>query len=123
MKKLFGILLLFAAPVFGQLSPGTVNVTGGVLIVSSAPSGACAQGVANQQMVTTGIQYSCQNITSGNGTWAILTWGKGSINYAAGAGTAQAQILTLTPPITSQVAGTQVVYQPSVANTATAPTL
>jgi hypothetical protein len=122
MKKILCIVFLMAASAYGQVS-GSVNVTGGVLIVSSAPSGACAQGVANQQMVTTGIQYSCQNITAGTGTWAIQSWQKGSTNYATGGGTAQAQTLTLTPPISSNAAGTVVVYLPSVANTATAPTL
>ena len=124
MKRIAWLVIIFASAAWGQISnPGVVNVTGGVLIVSSAPSGACAQGVANQQLVTTGVQYSCQNITAGSGTWAIQSWGKGAINYAAGGGTAQAQTLTLTPPITSQAAGTQVVYLPSVANTATGPTL
>jgi hypothetical protein len=59
MKK-FVYLLAFLFPVvcFSQyFSPSNVTVTGGVLIVASAPSGACTQGVANQQVVTTGIQF------------------------------------------------------------------
>ena len=66
---------------------GSLTVYGGAVSVSSAPSGACAQGVANQQVVTTGLQYSCQNITAGTGTWAVLTAGASgtATNLAGGA--------------------------------------
>jgi hypothetical protein len=46
-----------------------------------------------------------------------------ALNYAAGAGTAQAQTVTLTPAVTSLVAGLKVCWLPTAANTAAAPTL
>jgi hypothetical protein len=91
MKRIAWLVIIISSAAWGQISnPGVVNVTGGVLIVSSAPSGACAQGVANQQLVTTGVQYSCQNITAGTGTWAVLASGASTTatNLAGGSATA-----------------------------------
>jgi hypothetical protein len=41
-----------------------------VLPVSSAPTGACTAGLPNQQVISTGVQYSCQN-----GTWEAFSGG------------------------------------------------
>ena len=41
-----------------------------IIPVSTAPSGSCAQGLPNQQVSSTGAQYSCQN-----GVWGQLSMG------------------------------------------------
>lgn len=43
--------------------------------VTTTPSGSCAQGAPNQQDTVTGIQYSCQNVVSGVGTWGVVGGG------------------------------------------------
>lgn len=85
MRKLLWALSI-ATPLMAQVSnPSIIPVT-------VAPSGSCTPGLPNQQVVTTGIQYSCQN-----GTWAAFSaGGSGTVNsgtanqigYYAGAGTA-----------------------------------
>ena len=52
-------------------------------------------------------------------SWADLTF----TDYAAATGTAQAQVVTLTNPVTSVVAGLTVRFLPVAANTGAAPTL
>ena len=65
MRKI-GLLFLLAIPCFAQPSnPGIISVT-------VAPSGACHAGLPNQQVLSTGAQYSCQN-----GTWGALGGGAG----------------------------------------------
>lgn len=49
--------------------------------------------------------------------------GSNGAAYGTGGGTAQAQTVTTTPPITSLIAGLEVCWTPTNANTATAPTL
>ena len=49
--------------------------------VTTTPSGSCAQGAPNQQDTVTGIQYSCQNVVSGVGTWGAVS-GSGWVTIA-----------------------------------------
>lgn len=44
-----------------------------IIPVTTAPSGSCPQGLPNRQVISTGIQYSCQNISSGAGTWGSVS--------------------------------------------------
>ena len=84
MKKLIVVFLWFIAGVgYGQVSNPSI------ISVSTAPSGSCSAGLPNQQVVSTGTQYSCQNVTGSIGTWAALAGGGGggviSINTVSGA--------------------------------------
>lgn len=65
MRKLF-LLTLLLAPLaaLGQVSNPPI------VLVTSAPSGSCANGLPNQQVISTGIQYSCQG-----GTWGTVGTG------------------------------------------------
>jgi hypothetical protein len=67
MRKLLWFLLLVALPSTAQVNNPSI------ISVSSAPSGSCSSGLPNQQVVSTGIQYSCQG-----GTWASIGSGGGS---------------------------------------------
>jgi len=58
------LAFFFALPALGQVSNPSI------IPVSVAPSGACTAGLPNQQVTTTGVQYSCQN-----GTWGALNAG------------------------------------------------
>ena len=70
MRKI-GLLFLLAIPCFAQPSnPGIISVT-------VAPSGACASGLPNQQVLSTGTQYSCQS-----GTWTAFSTGGGTGNLS-----------------------------------------
>ena len=61
MRYLLAPLLLWAASLAAQpANPSIVSVT-------TAPSGACTAGLPNQQVVSTGTQYSCQS-----GTWGAI---------------------------------------------------
>lgn len=67
MKRLWW-LLLFPAGVLAQQSNSAI------ILVTSAPAGACTSGLPNQQVITTGILYSCQDgmwstVGGGGGTW------------------------------------------------------
>jgi hypothetical protein len=100
MKKLIAGLLFSVLPPAQQspiIGSGNVTVYGGVVSVSSAPSGSCSQGAANQQVTTTGVQYSCQNIVSGTGTWGTFT--------ASSGGSMAVLNLTGTPPSTATTVG------------------
>ena len=68
MKHLWLILalLVVTVPVAAQVSNPTI------ISVSSAPSGSCSAGLPNQQVVSTGVQYSCQG-----GTWGTVGAGAG----------------------------------------------
>src|ERR1017187_5654075 len=46
-----------------------------IYTVITAPSGACAAGLPNQQVYSTGVQYSCQNVTGSTGTWGAFSTG------------------------------------------------
>jgi hypothetical protein len=66
MKKLW-LALIFCLPAIAQISnPSIISVT-------TAPSGPCTAGLPNQQVVSTGTQYSCQS-----GTWGAIGGGGGS---------------------------------------------
>lgn len=58
------LCLLISVPAMAQVSNPSI------ISVSVAPSGACSLGLPNQQVVSTGIMYSCQS-----GTWASNTGG------------------------------------------------
>ena len=60
-------LMAIAIPAMAQVSnPSIISVT-------VAPSGACSSGLPNQQVVSTGVQYSCQG-----GTWGAIGGGSGA---------------------------------------------
>jgi hypothetical protein len=74
MKKRLFILaaLLNGIAAFAQVSNPSI------VAVSSAPSGSCTNGLPNQQVISTGVQYSCQG-----GTWGAIG-GSGSFNALTG---------------------------------------
>lgn len=61
-----------------------------VLPVTSAPTGSCTAGIPNQQVVSTGVMYSCQKGTWGvaGGSGTVNSGTTGQIAYYAGNGTA-----------------------------------
>jgi hypothetical protein len=63
MKKLF-LLLLMSSAAFAQNSP--------IALVTTAPSGACKQGLPDEQVFSTGLLFSCQS-----GTWTQIGAGGG----------------------------------------------
>jgi hypothetical protein len=52
-----------------------------IISVTTAPSGACTNGLPNQQVISTGVQYSCQN-----GTWGTVGSGAGGPPTGAAGG-------------------------------------
>jgi hypothetical protein len=75
------LLILFS---LARLSVGVMRVeaqqtpggggAGGVLYVSTAPSGSCAAGAKIEKLVTGGgATYTCQSISGGTGTWGTLS--------------------------------------------------
>jgi hypothetical protein len=67
MKKILCGLLLF-----GSLAMRAQVSNPSIISVATAPSGACSPGLPNQQVISTGVQYSCQV-----GTWAAIAGGGG----------------------------------------------
>lgn len=62
-------LMAIAIPAMAQVSnPSIVSVT-------VAPSGACSSGLPNQQVISTGAQYSCQG-----GTWGEIGGSSGGVS-------------------------------------------
>lgn len=59
--------LLLALPLAAQVSNPSI------ILVTTAPSGACTAGLPNQQVASTGTQYSCQS-----GTWGAIGGGGSS---------------------------------------------
>ena len=82
MRKTLWAMLVVASPAFSQVSNPSI------ISVSVAPSGACTAGLPNQQVVTTGVMYSCQN-----GFWGI-SGGAGSGNTGSTIVTAWGDSLT-----------------------------
>jgi hypothetical protein len=71
-------MVLLAGAAWGQVTAPSIT------LVSSAPSGACSINLPDQQVITTGTLYSCQN-----GTWAqIGSGGGGSGTVTSVTGTA-----------------------------------
>ena len=70
MKRLlpyFFVIGLFSGWLHGQ-----VTQPSGVILVSTAPAGACTAGVQGQLVTTTGAIWTCQS-----GTWTVLSGGGG----------------------------------------------
>ena len=67
MRKLLWLFLFVPAMAFTQVSNPSI------ISVATAPTGSCSAGLPNQQVVSTGVQYSCQG-----GTWAAIGGGGGS---------------------------------------------
>jgi len=65
MKRIL-LALAIALPAAAQVSNPSI------ISVSTAPSGSCSPGLPNQQVISTGVQYSCQG-----GTWALIGSGGG----------------------------------------------
>ena len=84
MRKLFWLFLFVPAIAFTQVSNPSI------ISVATAPTGSCSGGLPNQQVVSTGVQYTCQS-----GTWAAIG-GSGSLPAATAKGQA----------VTSSAAGT-----------------
>ena len=66
MRKLIWLFLFVPAMAFTQVSNPSI------ISVATAPTGSCSAGLPNQQVVSTGVQYSCQG-----GTWAAIGSGTG----------------------------------------------
>lgn len=68
MKKiLLCLIVLLATSAFAQVSNPSI------VLVVTAPSGACVAGLPNQQVLSTGVLYTCQA-----GTWAAIGGGASS---------------------------------------------
>ena|ERR1035437_4972720 len=65
----FLLSLLCATSLTAQ--PSNPVITSVVL----APSGSCTQGLPDQQVLSTGTLYSCQNVVAGVGTWGQIGGG------------------------------------------------
>ncbi len=75
-KTLFILAILAAMPCMAQVvGPGFVNY------VTSAPSGSCSSGVPQQNVLGTGLIYTCQS-----GTWAVIGGGGSGITGSLTAG-------------------------------------
>ena len=73
-----------------------------ILSVSTAPSGPCAGGLPNQQVISSGVQYTCQG-----GTWGIIGTGGGLTLTTAGTSGAATLIAgTLNVPVYGAGLGT-----------------
>ena len=72
MRKLFWLFLFVPAMAFTQVSNPSI------ISVATTPTGSCSAGLPNQQVVSTGVQYSCQG-----GTWAAIGGGGGSVSGQA----------------------------------------
>ena len=95
---------------------GTVVISVGVEIpVGTTAGNVWIQGIT--VIPTNGGISGVPSVFSGPNTITVGT------SYAAGGGTAQAQTVTLSPPLTSLTLGTVVRWTPIAANTAAAPTL
>jgi hypothetical protein len=94
-----------------SIGAGTATVSpNGLNINGSSSSLNIPQGVGEGFMISTdNSNYFAASVNVGF--------------YAAGGGTAQAQTITLNPPVASLVAGMFVAWKPAAANTAAAPTL
>lgn len=75
MKRaiLLAIMLFVPLAALGQIQNPSI------VTVATAPSGACTSGLPNQQVITTGTQYSCQN-----GTWGIVGGGGSGVTSVTG---------------------------------------
>jgi len=79
-------LLLFLLPIAALAQPSNPAI----VMVTSAPTGACTNALPDQQVVSTGVLYSCQG-----GTWAVVGGGGGGGPYLPTAGgTMTGQIVT-----------------------------
>jgi hypothetical protein len=106
---------------FGLCSDANTFLTGTLgaarfngVINASQLNGTALSGLATgilKNTTSTGVP----SIATGTDTSAL--------NYVAGAGTAQAQTITLAPAVASLTAGLRVAWLPTAANTAAAPTL
>ena len=73
MRKIFALaILLGPVSLFAQPSSPP-----SIILVSTAPTGSCATGLPNQQVITTGAMYSCQN-----GTWGAIGGGGSTVTSA-----------------------------------------
>lgn len=72
---LLSMLFMASLPLWSQVSAPTI------VLVASAPSGSCTSNLPDQQVITTGVLYSCQS-----GTWEILGGGGGGGPYLPLAG-------------------------------------
>src|ERR1039458_6696846 len=70
MRRWFWLFVLMLAPLAFSQNPG-------VVIVGTAPSGACPQGVPGRLVNSTGQIWTCQSIIAGTGTWTLETGGGG----------------------------------------------
>src|SRR5208337_5192341 len=69
--------------------PALAQVNPGVVIVGTAPSGACPQGVPGQMVNSTGAIYTCQNISGGFGIWTQATSSSAGCTVAGASGDLQ----------------------------------
>ena len=95
MKKLLFIAMLSALPALAQPSNPSI------VLVGTAPSGSCSVNLPDQQVVTTGALYSCQN-----GTWAKFGTGTGSGSVTSVTFTGDGTVLSSTPSAAVTTSGT-----------------
>ena len=89
MRKLFWLFLFVPAMAFTQVSNPSI------ISVATAPTGSCSAGLPNRQVVSTGVQYSCQGGTwaaiGGSGSGTVSGQANGVIPLATGATAISAQ--------------------------------
>lgn len=107
MRRWAWMLVLFAVP---ALHAQVTNP--GIVLVGSAPSGACARNLPDEQVINVGTLYSCQN-----GTWAQIGSGGGG-GATLGANTFTG---TQSAPGFAGTAGTQTVINETQGTAAAAP--
>ncbi len=71
MRKLLAAILLATASAAAQVANPSI------VLVNSAPTGACGAGLPDEQVLGSGMLYSCQS-----GTWAAISGGAGSVAFS-----------------------------------------
>lgn len=74
---IFGLMIGVAVTALSRTAFGQVS-NPSIIPVAAAPSGSCSEGLPNQQVISTGAQYSCQS-----GTWGPLGAGSGGVITAS----------------------------------------
>lgn len=69
MQKTFWSILSAVAMVLTPTAVLSQVSNPAIIAVTTTPSGNCPQGLPDQQVISTGIIYSCQNVIAGVGTW------------------------------------------------------
>jgi hypothetical protein len=103
MKRILLVVAFLTASAWGQVSNPSI------VLVTSAPSGSCSSGLPDEQVISTGVIYTCQN-----DTWGSLATGSSgnavTVNGASVPANAQvlatnssSQLVSLSPATDAQM--------------------